>query len=217
MNVELARANMIEQQIRSWEVLDPAILHCIESVPREAFVPARFRELAFADMQIPLGDGEVMMQPKVEARLVQELELTERDRVLEVGTGTGYVSALLAKLAREVVSVEIRADFSETAARNLRRHEIRNVHLEVGDGARGWASETPFDAILIGGSLPSLPDAFRRILAPRGRLVAIIGQPPVMEAVLVTRIDDGGWTRQSLFDTALPMLRNAEQPPAFVF
>lgn len=217
MNVEQARANMIEQQIRSWEVLDPAILHRLETVPREDFVPARFRELAFADMQIPLGDGAVMMQPKVEARMVQELELGSRDRVLEVGTGTGYVTALLAGLAQEVISVEIRPDLAETAIRNLRRHDIRNARVEVGDAARGWDTDTPFDAILIGGSLPSLPDAFRRILAPRGRLVAVVGQPPVMEAMLLTRIDDGGWTRQSLFDTVLPMLKNAEQPPAFVF
>ncbi len=217
MDLEQARSNMIEQQIRTWDVLDQRILETLARVKREDFVPANFRELAFADMNIPLGDGEVMMQPKVEARLVQALDPRPGERVLEVGTGSGHLTALLASLAGEVYSVEINPAFAESARHKLTAGGWSNVTIEVGDASRGWPQHEPYDAIVLTGSVAEIDDAFRRSLAPGGRLAAIVGTPPVMEAVLVRRLRGGGWDTRSLFDTSLAPLRNAEPVPAFVF
>ncbi|KAA3633179.1 MAG: protein-L-isoaspartate O-methyltransferase [Proteobacteria bacterium] len=207
---------MIEQQIRPWEVLDPTVLDTLRRIPRERFVPEDRRELAFADIQLSIGHGEVMMEPKIEARLVQELDLTGGEKVLEVGTGSGYVTALLACLAASVVSVEIYKDFSNRAAEKLKETGIGNVILEAGDASKGWPSTGGFDAIILTGSVPELPAAFTDALKPGGRLVAIVGSDPVMEAI---RIEKGGekLQRTSLFDTTLPPLVNAVAPRRFVF
>lgn len=217
MNYEQARFNMIEQQIRPWEVLDPKILEVLAEVRREEFVPSRYRELAFADMHIPLGHAEVMLQPKVEARLLQELAVQPGDTILEVGTGSGHMTALVATLGKHVDSVEIRTDFEQLAAQKLRDHGFTNVTLEVGDAARGWHTEQPYDAVILTGSVPILPDSFRQSLTLGGRLVAIVGQPPIMEAVLIVRTTQSSWTHTSLFETSLPPLVNADAPSEFVF
>ncbi len=216
MDIEQARFNMIEQQIRPWEVLDATVLDVLRKVPREHFVPEDYRDLAFADIQIPIGHGEVMMEPKVEARMVQELELDGQCKVLEIGTGSGYVSALLASMAQSVVSVEIYKDLSNRAAERLAAFGIGNVILESGDASQGWPSAGGFDAILLTGSVPDIPRPFIDSLKPGGRLVAVVGTEPVMEAVRLTREGDGV-VRTSLFDTLLPPLVNASAPRQFVF
>jgi protein-L-isoaspartate(D-aspartate) O-methyltransferase len=217
LNFEAARQTMIKSQMRTWHVHDDRILDLIARMPRQDYVPAASRNLAYVDMNISLGHGEVMMTPKTEARLVQELEIDPKDKILEIGTGSGYVTALLANLGRHVVSVEIRPEFTTEAATKLARHGIRNITLEVGDGARGWDRQKPYDVILITGSLPILPEAFRDSLAPGGRLIAIVGQSPVMEVKRIRRLDGNIFTEDSLFDTDLPPLQNAIEPARFVF
>ncbi len=217
MNLEQARFNMVEQQIRPWEVLDQAVLDLLYAVPREEFVPAAFRKLAFVDMEIPLGEGEAMMAPKVEARVVQELALKKTDRVLEVGTGSGYLTALLARCAAHVYSLEIRPKLAAFGRDNLARHGADNVTLEVGDGARGDAKRAPYDAIVLTGSTPVLPAGLKEQLAPGGRLFAVVGEAPVMVAQLVTCTAPGAYGTRALFDTVLAPLVNAAQPPRFKF
>jgi protein-L-isoaspartate(D-aspartate) O-methyltransferase len=217
MNLEQARFNMIEQQIRTWEVLDPRVLDLLARVPRERFVPAQYRSLAFADMNIPLGHGEVMMAPKVEARLIQALELQPADTVLEIGTGSGYLTALLASLAQHVYSVDIYPEFTARAGEALEAFGIRNVTLETGDGVNGWEKHAPYDAIAVTGSLPLFEPCFQEQLKVGGRLFMIVGQTPVMEALLITRLGPHEWTRESLFETGIPPLINAPKPQTFVF
>lgn len=217
MDFEVARANMVESQIRTWEVLDQRVLDLVLEVKRESFVPPAYRDLAFADMEIPLGHGEVMLAPKLEARLVQELGLNPTDRVLEIGTGSGYMTALLARLAAQVVSVEIVPDFSRAAAARLAENGIRNATLEIGDGALGWARSAPYDAILVTGSLPMLPEDFPAQLAPGGRLIAVVGRAPIMTAQLVTCLAPGKITTVGLFETSIPPLKHAREPERFVF
>lgn len=217
MDFEVARANMVESQIRTWEVLDQRVLDLVLEVKRESFVPPAYRDLAFADMEIPLGHGEVMLAPKLEARLVQELGLNPTDRVLEIGTGSGYMTALLARLAAQVVSVEIVPDFSRAAAARLAENGIRNATLEIGDGALGWARSAPYDAILVTGSLPMLPQDFPAQLAPGGRLIAVVGRAPIMTAQLVTCLAPGKITAVGLFETSIPPLKHAREPERFVF
>ncbi len=217
MNLEQARFNMVEQQIRPWEVLDQAVLDLLYAVPREEFVPAAFRKLAFVDMEIPLGEGEAMMAPKVEARVVQELALKKTDRVLEVGTGSGYLTALLARCAAHVTSLEIRPQLAAFGRDNLARHGADNVTLEVGDGARGDAKRAPYDAIVLTGSTPVLPAGLKEQLAPGGRLFAVVGEAPVMVAQLITCTAPGAFGTRALFDTVLAPLVNAAQPPRFKF
>jgi protein-L-isoaspartate(D-aspartate) O-methyltransferase len=217
MNVEQARHNMVEQQIRTWEVLDQAVLDLLYAVPREEFVPAAFRKLAFVDMEIPIGEGETMMAPKIEARLIQALALRKTDRVLEVGTGSGYLTALLARCAAHVCSLEIRPALAAFGRENLARHGADNVTLEVGDGARGDAKRAPYDAIVLTGSTPVLPATLKEQLAPGGRLFAVVGEPPVMVAQLITCTAPGAYGTTGLFDTVLAPLANAERPPRFTF
>jgi protein-L-isoaspartate(D-aspartate) O-methyltransferase len=217
VNVEQARHNMVEQQIRTWEVLDQSVLDLLYAVPREAFVPAAYRSLAFADLEIPIGEGEKMMTPKMEARIVQELALRRSDRVLEVGTGSGYLTALLARCASHVHSLEIRPALAAFGRANLERDGVDNVTLEVGDGARGDARRAPYDAIVLTGSTPLLPVGLREQLAPGGRLFAVVGDPPVMVARLVTCTAPGAWRSIELFDTVLAPLQNAARPPRFRF
>jgi len=217
MDFERARFNMVEQQIRPWEVLDQRVLDLLLRVRREDYVPEAYRTLAFADMEIPLGHGEKMLQPKLEARLLQELALKETDRILEVGTGSGYMTALLASLGGHVYSIEIISEFSASAAARLKAHAIENVTLEVGDAARGWDRHSPYDAILLTGSVPILPEAFQKSLKPGGRLMAVVGEAPVMEAQLVTCVSAGIYNSVGLFETCVAPLRNALQPKRFVF
>lgn len=212
-----ARYNMIEQQIRPWDVLDQHVLDLMAAVPREDFVPEAFRDLAYADYAIPIGHGQVMMHPKVEGRLLQALSIDGTDCVLEVGTGSGYLTALLARAARHVYSVDIHPEFVEQAEEKLAIHGIHNVTLEVGDASKGWPAHAPYDAIVLGGSVPEVPEAFLQSLNRGGRLFAVIGTPPVMEAVLIRRTGEGQWSREPLFETDLPPLINAPARPLFVF
>jgi protein-L-isoaspartate(D-aspartate) O-methyltransferase len=217
MNPEQARLNMVESQIRTWEVLDQTVLDLLLTVRREEFVPERYRSLAFADMQIPLGHGEVMLAPKMEARMLQELGVRRTDKILEVGTGSGYVTALLARLGGQVVTLERIMEFSQAATRKLAGHGLQNVQLHVGDGSEGWPAQAPFDVILLTGSVPVLSESFQQQLAVGGRLLAVIGDPPVMTANLITRASERAFNSVGLFETAIPPLRNVKQPERFVF
>ena len=221
MNLEQARTNMVEQQIRTWEVLDQDVLDLLYLVPREQFVPAEYRALAFSDLEIPIEAGktagERMWQPKLEARVLQELNLRKTDRVLEVGTGSGYFTALLAHRSAQVHSVEINPALAEFGRGNLERHGSDNVALEVGDAARGWPQHAPYDAIVLTGSTPVLPAALLEQLAPGGRLFAVVGDAPAMAARLVVSGGLGGHRATDLFETVLRPLVNAERPPRFKF
>ncbi len=217
LNFEQARFNMIEQQIRPAEVLDYGVLDTIAATPREDFVPEDFRELAFSDINIPIGDGEVMMKPLMEARLLQALNVQPDDKILEIGTGSGYFTALLAKLGQRVDSIEIDPTLLQQARARLEAHGIDNASLIEGDGARGWDDGGNYDVIAITGSLPSLPEGLKQKLTVGGRLIAIIGTAPVMEVTLITRLSDDQWTTDALYETELPALRNTEQPQGFVF
>ena len=217
MNIEQARFNMVQQQIRPWDVLDQEVLDLLYVVRREEFVPPAYREIAFSDLEIPIGEGEKMMAPKVEARVLQELAVKPSDRVLEVGTGSGYLPALLAHRAAHVQSVEITAALKAFGEGNLRRAGVRNVSVELGDAARGWPKHAPFDVIVLTGSTPVLPEALFAQLKPRGRLFAVVGELPVMSARLVTCVAEGSYRAQDLFETVLAPLRNAESREKFVF
>ena len=217
MDFERARFNMVEQQIRPWEVLDQHVLDLLLRVRREDYVPEQYRALAFADMEIPLGHGEKMLQPKIEARMLQELAVKSADRILEVGTGSGYMTALLASLGNHVYSVDIVPEFTRSAAVKLAAHGISNVTLETGDAARGWDKHAPYDVIVLTGSVPVLPEAFQKSLNPGGRLIAVVGEPPVMEAQLITHVSAGACNSVGLFETCIAPLKNALQPERFVF
>jgi protein-L-isoaspartate(D-aspartate) O-methyltransferase len=217
MNLEQARTNMVEQQIRTWEVLDQDVLDLLYVVPREEFVPPQHRALAFSDLQIPLGGNQRMWEPKMEARVLQALAVHKTDRVLEVGTGSGYLTALLAHRAAQVVSVEIDPRLAEFGRRNLERHGADNVILEVGDAARGWPSHAPYQVIVLTGSTPLLPRAFLEQLDVGGRLFAVVGEPPVMSARLVTCTAPGVYQTTDLFETVIAPLVNCERAPRFRF
>lgn len=215
-NVEQARFNMIEQQIRPCEVLDGRILELLKHVRREQFVPADKKELTFADMEMPLGHGASMWSPTLEARAVQELHLSRNDKVLEVGTGSGYLTALLSALAGHVTSVEIEPELGAQAKQNLAALQRDNVTLEIGDAAQGWGEET-YDAIVLTGSTPVLPEAFRNSLNVGGRMFAIVGDAPAMEATLVTRVAPDTFETINIMETCVAPLKNALQPERFVF
>ena len=218
MDIEQARFNMVEQQIRPWDVLDQEVLDLLRQVRREDFVPEAHRSLAFSDMEIPLGHGETMLSPKLEARIVQEVGVKAGDQVLEVGTGSGYMTALLARMAYQglVRSVEIVPEFTARAEATLKGQGITNVALEVGDAARGWRGG-PYDVIVLTGSVPVLPEAFLASLKVGGRLFAVVGDAPVMEGQLITRVAEGAYRTTNLFETSVPPLKNAMQPQRFVF
>ena len=216
INIEQARFNMIEQQIRPWEVLDQRVLDVMTRTPREDFAPSRYRNLAFADVAIPLGHGQVMMRPNVEGRLLQALNPQSADTILEVGTGSGYLTACLAGLGGRVVSVDIFPEFTAAAEHKLNAHGIDNVTLYSGDAAQGWG-DYRYDVIALTGSLPVLPERWRQQLVIGGRLFVIIGQDPIMEALLITRLGEQEWTEESLFETQLPPLLNVEKPGRFEF
>jgi len=217
MNIEQARFNMIEQQIRPWEVLDPQVLDLLFVVKREDFVPAAYRNLAFADMEIPLGSGQVMLAPRVEARLLQELGIKKTDKVLEIGTGSGYMAALLAARADHVVTVESRPELADFARQNLERAGISNVTIELADGSNGSAAHGPYDAIIVSGSVPELPAALLKQLRLGGRLAVIVGEAPVMEAQLITCTADGIYNTINLFETVVPALDGTSAKDGFAF
>jgi protein-L-isoaspartate(D-aspartate) O-methyltransferase len=217
MNLEQMRSNMVEQQIRTWEVLDQEVLDLLYLVPREQFVAAEHRALAFSDLELPIGEGEKMWTPKMEARVLQELAPKKQDLVLEVGTGSGYLTALLAHRAGHVHTVEIKPKLAALGRANLARHGVDNVTLHAGDGARGWPRQAPYDVIVLTGSTPVLPRALLESLAPGGRLFAVAGEAPAMAARLVTCTAPGAWRTDDLFETVVAPLANAEHPPRFRF
>jgi len=217
MNIEQARFNMIEQQIRPWDVLDAEVLELLHVVKRENFVPEAHKALAFADTEIPLPGGSAMLAPKVEARMLQDLALKSHESVLQIGTGTGYMAALLAHKARHVTSVEISPEMKAVAEKNLAAAGISNVTVEQGNGAQGWAQGAPYDVIVVSGGLPVLPEAFLSQLKVGGRLIAIVGEAPAMKAQLVTRTGEAGYDTRTLFETNVKLLKDAVAPSQFKF
>ena len=217
MNIELARFNMIEQQIRTWEVLDPGVLELLAVVKREDFVPQAYRSMAFVDTEVPLPNGQAMLAPKVEARLLQELGVQRHERVLEVGAGSGYMAALLAHKAQHVTTLEIDPDLARMATEHLRRAWVMNVTVLEADASRTVPDDGPYDVIVLSGSVAEVPRTLLAQLKPGGRLTAIVGQVPVMRAVLVTRSGEQGFSSVELFDTVAPRLTGFGEPSRFVF
>ncbi|GHU14190.1 protein-L-isoaspartate O-methyltransferase [Betaproteobacteria bacterium] len=219
MNLEQARSNMVEQQIRPWDVLDQGVLDLLPKVKREEFAPIEHQPLAFADVCLPLGDkpAQIMLEPKMEARILQALALSPTDKTLEIGTGSGYMAALLAAKTEHVVSVEIDATLAEQARKNLQRAGVNNVTLEIADGSQGFAARAPYDVIVISGGAAVIPDSILQQLRPGGRLVAIVGAAPVMRAELVTRTGEHAYSTETLFETMTPYLENFAAASAFRF
>jgi protein-L-isoaspartate(D-aspartate) O-methyltransferase len=217
MDFNQARFNMVEQQIRTWEVLDQTVLDTVMAIPRERFVPESYRLLAFSDIRIPLGGGRAMMTPKLEARLVQSLNLKPTDRVLEIGTGSGYVTALLAHLSQQVTTLELDPELSASAAQKLRSAGLTNVETIVGDGLLGHAAGAPFDAIAVTGSVAARQPALEAQLAVGGRMFVVVGTGPSMEALLITRVSASDVAVESLFEVELEALVGAEARPRFEF
>jgi len=217
LNIEQARFNMIEQQIRPWDVLEQRILDLISQVPREDFVPMAYRNLAFVDVNIPLAHEQVMMSPKLEGRILQTLMLHANDTVLEIGTGSGYLTALLAKLVKHVDSVDIFEEFVTTAADKLNALNIKNVSLETGDAINGWKRNTRYDVIVLTGSVPVLKPHFQAMLTEGGCLFAIVGEEPIMQAQLINRISEEEFDLEVLFETSFPPLVGAPCEEGFVF
>jgi len=214
--MEQARFNMVEQQIRPWDVLNSEVLDLLKKLKREQFVPSEQRALAFMDVDIPLGYDAYMWQPKLEARALQALSLTGNESVLEIGTGSGYLTALLSNLAERVTSVEIVKELSEFASRNLASHHVSNVELHIGDAANGWGDGL-YDAIVLTASVPMQPTELLVNLKVGGRLFAVIGDAPAMEACLITRISAEEISSVTLFETSVAALLNVQQPQRFVF
>ena len=217
MNIEQARFNMIEQQIRPWDVLDPDVLELLLLVKRENFVPVAHKALAFADTEIPLPGGESMFMPKIEARLLQDVAVKKHESVLEIGTGSGYMAALLAHKSRHVTTVEIAPALKALAEKNLADNGITNVTVELGNGAQGWANGAPFDVIVVSGALPELPQVFLQQLKVGGRLACIVGEAPAMKAQLITRTGEAGYDTRTLFETDVKMLQSVVAPSRFKF
>lgn len=217
MNIEQARFNMIEQQIRPWDVLNTSVLELLAVVKREDFVPAEHRALAFVDTEVPLPHGQCMLAPKVEARLLQELAVHKHERVLEVGAGSGHMAALLAHKAQQVTTLEIEPDLARFAAANLQRAGVMNANVVNADGSIGLAGDGPFDVIVLSGSVAEVPQVLLSQLKTGGRLAAIVGAAPVMRAVLITRTGEQGLERRVLFDTVAPRLRGFTEPTRFQF
>jgi protein-L-isoaspartate(D-aspartate) O-methyltransferase len=216
MNQEQARFNMIEQQIRPWNVADDDVLKIMQQIPREHFVPDNYKKLAFADIQMPLADDQQMMEPKVEARMLQALQIKPGDKVLEVGTGSGYMTACLDWLSDEVTSIEIHEHLSQQAQQHLAAIDISDVNLLVGD-VFDTALEQKFDAIAVTGGLPASSDYFEKMLAVGGRLFQIVGVGPASTAQLITRVRENAFRRENLFETEIAPLENAPAVEAFVF
>jgi protein-L-isoaspartate(D-aspartate) O-methyltransferase len=215
MNIEQARYNMIEQQIRPWDVLDQDVLSLLALVKREDFVPSAYRSMAFVDAEVPLPGGQAMLAPKVEARLLQELHVQKHEQVLEVGAGSGYMAALLARKSQRVITMEINPELAQSASANLRRAWVMNAEVRAGNGARGLLEEAPFDVIVLSGSVAEVPATLLSQLKLGGRLIAIVGQLPVMRAVLVTRTGEQAYASVDLFDTVAPRLKGFDEPSRF--
>ncbi len=214
-NAEIARQNMIENQVRPWEVLDPRVLDVLGVVHRDDFVPARYRSIAFADMALPIGHGETMMKPTVEGRMLQALGIKPGERVLEIGTGSGFVTACLARLGGAVTSVEQHADLADAARARIAAAGARDVRVEVADALRDFRASDRYDAVVVTGAVYAVPEVFRSWVAPNGRLFAIVGESPAMQAMLYTRADESHWREESLFETDLGYLTHAEPPRRF--
>ncbi len=217
MNIEQARFNMIEQQIRPWDVLDPDVLALLAVVRREDFVPAALRSMAFMDTELPLPDGQCMLAPRVEARLLQELRLQRHESVLEIGAGSGFMAALLAHRSRQVVSLEISEVLTRLAQDNLRGAGVMNAAVRCADGCTGHRGDAPFDAIVLSGSVAAVPQTLLDQLKIGGRLIAIVGDEPVMRARLYKRADTASWSHTDLFDTVAPRLRGFAEAQRFSF
>ena len=220
MDFEKARHLMVEQQVRPWDVLDARVLETLSTIPREEFTPERYKNLAYVDTRIPLTEeagGCCMLNPNIEGRILQHLNIDADDVVLEIGTGTGYLTACLAHLARHVDSVEIDEDLCEQAEKNLAKLNIDNVTITAGDAAKGWEQKQFYDAIAISASMPAIPEAYKKLLKVGGRLFVVTGQAPAMTAHLVTRTDEKTWTDKELFETSIDSLCGAEKAPSFEF
>ena len=217
IDFEQARLNMIEQQIRTWEVLDQDVLDLIHQVHREDFVPGNYKQLALADTNIPLANGQLMMTPKLEARLLQAVALQKNDRVLEIGTGSAYLTALIAKRVQHVDSVDIFPDFTKEATVKLENYQLENVLLHTGDALSNWKNQTSYDVIIVTGSMSKLEQTLQAQLTESGRLFVIVGKSPVMEARLITRVGENEWSTETLFETDLPALIGAEAAAPFQF
>jgi protein-L-isoaspartate(D-aspartate) O-methyltransferase len=215
--LEQARFNMVEQQIRPWQVLDTAVLHTLQHIARELFVPSAFQALAYTDTEIPLGHGQSMVAPRIDARLLHDVNLKPTDRVLEIGTGSGYLTALLADRSQHVVSLEMNPELHAHARTNLQRVGIHNVDVRLADGSAGAAADGPFDAIVLGGSVHEVPPALLQQLKIGGRLIAIVGEEPVMQATLYTRTSESAWDHRELWDTSAPRLMGFPEPSRFHF
>ena len=217
MNFEQARFNMVEQQIRPWEVLDQDVLDLLMTVKREEFVPAAYRDLAFTEVEIPIGCGQVMLKPVIEGKVLQALRPAKSDSVLEVGTGSGYFAALLAARTEWVRTIEIEPELVKLASANLARNGVENVVVVQGDGIGGWAERAPYDVIVVSGGLPFVPQALLEQLKVGGRLFAFVGEAPVMKARLVTCEAEGRFRTEDIFETVVPMLKDAPQRDGFSF
>ena len=221
MNNDIARFNMIEQQIRPWEVLDGAVLSLLSVVKRENFAPMAHKALAFVDMEIPLKDGnqtgQVMLPPRVEARFLQDADVKRTDKVLEVGTGSGYMAALLAHQAASVLSFELDAALAQQARTNLQAAGVHNVEVRQGDGSQGAPSDGPFDVIMLSGSVPNVPQVLLNQLSIGGRLLAVVGEDPVMRASVITRTADQQWQTSEPWDTMAPRLQGFPEHNRFSF
>ncbi|KKB63946.1 protein-L-isoaspartate O-methyltransferase [Robbsia andropogonis] len=217
MNFEKARFNMIEQQIRPWEVLNLDVLDLLSVIKRENFVPEMYRNQAFADLEVPLPHGQHMLSPKIEARILQELAVRKHEQVLEIGAGSGYMAALLAARAQRVITVELYEDIAAFAQQNLVSNAVSNVEVVVGDAARGWPAAAPYDVIVVSGGLPILPQGLLEQVKVGGRLSAFVGEAPVMKAQIVTRLSETEFRIVELFETYVAPLENAQQPPRFKF
>jgi protein-L-isoaspartate(D-aspartate) O-methyltransferase len=217
MNIAKARFNMVQQQIRPWDVLDNRVLDAMTNIPREKFVPSNYQDLAFADTEIPLGHGQIMLTPKLIARSLQALQLTIGDSVLEIGTGSGYLTALLAELSSKVTSIEINQELISIAEKNLKFLPSANLNLIWGDALTDLHLTSTFDAIILTGSLPFLPDSFKNLLNINGRLIAVTGSAPIMQATITTRNDKESYTEKVLFETFIPPLINAPTIDPFEF
>lgn len=214
---ETARFNMIEQQIRTWDVLDPAVLALLDDIPRENFVAEAQKGLAFADIELPIGHGQTMLSPKLEGRILQALQVKKTDKVLLIGTGSGYLTALLANKAQHVYAVEIIPELSEIAAQRLHQFGITNVSLVVADGAKGYLGASSYDVIVFTGALQLHPIEAEKMLKVGGRMFAVVGEQPIMQATLTQRMSEGACRHETLFETCLPPIINAPQRAKFTF
>ena len=221
MDIEQARFNMIEQQVRPWEVLDPTVLSLLSVVKREGFVSSTHKDLAFADVEVPVGSkgiaGQTMLAPKIEARMLQELNIRAKDKVLEIGGGSGYMAALIAAKAEFVYTVEIDPELVDVARRNLKEAGVANVSVDLGDAAQGWPLYAPYDVVVISASTPILPESILKQLKIGGRLVAVVGEAPAMQMQLVTRTEENAFATINVFETVIAPLINATQRESFVF